>query len=181
MFGVTRLQPWQIDKARADLYWREVEQIIRDNVGLIANVHPSSEYEDAKLNRDYIVDEVRIACRLRWEQSTRGKRDLTIRSKRRRPDGTFNTFVDLHKIKKGFVRWYLYGWIDEQDHLVEWVIVDCFQALAHKLFDNRPEIPNADGVTWFIAIPITELYPIGAIQNGMINEDIAEQMGMHTS
>jgi hypothetical protein len=86
-------------------------------------------------------------------------RDLTIRSRR---DTKAKT--ELAKIKEGHGFRYFYGWIDDNDKIVEWMLIDLDKLRASGLLEKpRREIPNKDkdgnpDGTYFICIKSIELF-----------------------
>jgi len=93
-------------------------------------------------------------------------RDLTIRSHR---ETGYRT--ELSKIEEGFGDWYLYGWLNKQDKVAEWILVDLDKLRERRLWLGRHDIPNGDG-TWFIAISSQELRKTDCL--------IAEQLGQQS-
>jgi hypothetical protein len=86
-------------------------------------------------------------------------RDLTIRSRR-----ASGAETELAKIRKGFGRWYLYCWADGEPYtngngkIKNWILVDLDQFRGCGLaYENRPDKPNPDRMTWFIPYNVDEL------------------------
>lgn len=152
-----RKPAWQIDKGWADAYWPAIEQVIRNVTGKIAVVHPTAPDEDQKLARDYCVERLVIACRLRRAESCPW-RDFTIRTWRKSGIKT-----EREKIREGLVRWYLFAWVHKSG-LCEWWLIDCSKLVRCGLRRGAFEvIPNKDSTTAFIAIRKWYLEEIGAI------------------
>jgi len=151
------LQPWQIDKTWADIYFPEIERVVREVAGKIISIKPADDKLDREQSTDFVitVDAGEIACRIR-----RGNvqyRDLTLRHSR--PSG-MRTETD--KIKAGFARWYLYAWIENGGRFAEWIFVDLDKLRETLLIDFAPTVKNQDGTT-FKAISIPDLEATGCL------------------
>jgi hypothetical protein len=148
---------WIDDKSWADRYWPDIERVIRRVAGEIIDVAPTEPDED-RAGRDYTVTCGGIAARIRrpnvWQ------RDVTIRSSRRSGVAT-----ELQKWIAGEADWLVYGWTDEKT-VPEWVVVSIPRLIARGLHRNRNEIPNRDGETSFIAIPVTDIIAAGLLVDG---------------
>jgi len=132
----------------ADSYLSEVEQILRENINLLVSIKVAPMEDDTQRATDMIIDiegEGQVAVRLRRLKF----RDFTIRSKA-------GGRTEIDKIRDGFARWYVYGWI-ENNMIDEWILVDLDQVRKENLLDNRRTINNKDGITGFISISIKEL------------------------
>jgi hypothetical protein len=95
-----------------------------------------------------------IAVRLRRPECQ--FRDLTIRALRDKGVKT-----ELAKIKEGYGSRYFYGWVDSQDKIAEWILVDLNRLrktslLEKPLIANKDKDGKSDG-TYFIAISLREL------------------------
>jgi len=100
-----------------------------------------------------------LALRVRdFEKGARHGFDLTLRCRR-----SSGAETELSKILRGCARWYLYEWV-RAGKVERYVFLDMNVVRASGILE-RPwrEIPNPDGTTWFIAIPIEELIAIGAV------------------
>jgi hypothetical protein len=147
--------------------YHKVVNVLRENAVYMLNFRLGTAKEDMQECTDMVleVDGGQIAARLRrYESHTRpnGKkyRDLTIRSYSR------GGITELQKLKSGRspVKWYFYSWLDQQDDLAEWVLIDVPKMLAAGVLNkSRPEIPNKDGSTRFIGIPLAELRSCQAV------------------
>jgi hypothetical protein len=97
-----------------------------------------------------------IAARLRFPPCK--YRDLTIRAQR-----DTGARTELAKIREGFAYRYFYGWIDENNNIAEWILVDLDKVREAGLLDKeRCLIPNGDG-TYFISITVKELRDVDSI------------------
>ncbi len=150
---------WIDDKSWADRYWPDIERLIKRVAGEIIDVAPTEPDED-RAGRDYKVTCGGIAARIRrphvWH------RDVTIRSSRRSGVAT-----ELQKWIAGEADWLLYGWTDEQT-VPEWVVVSIPRLIARGLHLDRQEIPNRDGETAFIAIPVSDIIAAGLLVDGVL-------------
>jgi hypothetical protein len=121
-------------------------------IGLIFATQPKKEATDFEVN----LMGGSIAVRLRRPKYT--YRDLTIRAHR---DNGVKT--ELAKIKEGHAFRYFYGWINDQNIIAEWILVDLNKVRKTGLLEKeRRLIPNYDG-THFIAISIDELQNAGCL------------------
>jgi hypothetical protein len=115
--------------------------------------YPVMEVEDIAQLR--ILDSGEIAVRIR--RANVRWRDLTIRSR------IGHAKTEIHKIREGFGRYYLYCWTNESNIISDWILVDLNQLRESGLLENRKEITNKDGYTAFINIPAIELAANGCL------------------
>lgn len=148
---------WARDKAWADKYWPQIEQIIRRVAGEIVEVSATDQEED-QAGRDYRVDCGGIAARIRRPHVT--DRDVTIRSWR-----VGGVTTELQKWLNGGADWLVYGWTDEEG-IPEWVVVSISRLLDRGLHEGRQPIHNRDGKSSFIAIPVYEIVRGGLLLDG---------------
>jgi len=133
-------------------YYEQIKRIIEWNATQFIRVYVADPDADYKRATDFTVriDGGDIAVRIR--RASQKYRDWTIRSYK----GGHKT--EIHKLKEGFGRFYLYCWEDEQGRLSEWVLIDLDRVRKAGLLDKtRREIANQDGRTRFIAVPVGEL------------------------
>jgi len=145
----------------ADSYLPEVEQILRENINLLVSIKIAPMEDDTQRATDMIIDiegEGQVAVRLRRLKF----RDFTIRSKA-------GGRTEIDKIRDGFARWYVYGWI-ENNMIDEWILVDLDQVRKENMLDNRRTINNKDGITGFISISLKELREKNCILSEKIKE-----------
>lgn len=150
---------WKTDKEFADKYLPQITQILKDNAKYIVNIVVAPYEDDALRATDFIikVESGDVAGRLRrWSRFTINK-EWTVRSRR---DSGAET--ELSKLKKGFARWYLYGWT--QDNVIfSWMLIDLDVVRIKKILDMPwKEKDNYDG-THFIIVPSTYLKHHGCI------------------
>lgn len=138
-------------------YYGQVERILKQNAPHFVNVRIASKDQDMKQATDFIViiegGEIAVRIRranVRW-------RDLTIRSR------IGHAKTEIHKIREGFGRYYLYCWTDANNAICDWILVDLDLLRESGLLENRKEIPNKDGYTAFINIPAIELAANGCL------------------
>lgn len=150
---------YQRDRKWSDRFLNEVKQILQENAVHIVKVEIADDFADQARATDVVVTVTggNVAVRVRRD-STRF-RDLTIRSRRGSGAKT-----ELRKIRDGFGDWYLYGWVNGTNEITEWILVnlDCLRE-SGILNKKRKEISNADGMSWFVAIPLNELKTHGCV------------------
>ena len=148
------MRQWEINKQRSDLYINSVRQIIKDNIKYLVEVVVASNEKDTKEATDFVIvlKGGDVAVRLRFWSCYTVKQEWTIRS---RLDSGMET--ELSKLKKGFARWYLYGWVKD-NILFSWMLIDLNMVREKKLLDLPwYEKSNHDG-THFIIVPNIDLY-----------------------
>lgn len=131
-------------------YYQAVKTILKNNAQHFVSVSIATPDQDMKQATDFVVviDGGEIAVRIRRDKCK--WRDLTIRSTNR------GHKTEIHKIRDGWARYYLYCWTQGGSDISEWMLVDLNKVRELQLLDGRSEIPNGDG-TLFIAIPYREL------------------------
>lgn len=133
-----------------------VEKILKRVAHKIIEVKIATPEQDMKQSTDIVIilDSGAVALRIRRNTS---HRDLTIRAK----NGAAKT--EIHKIREGFARWYLYLWANDNT-IKEWVLIDLDIMRASGLLEeSRFVIMNPDGYTGFVSYKIPELESIGAV------------------
>ena len=138
------------DRLWADQYIKQVKEKIISISSKLAFVNTAGFEKDTKFSTDLILKTIQGDSAVRLRRSHIKFRDLTIRAKR---DSGVKT--ELEKIKKGWGRWYFYGWVSQQDKIEDWIFVDLNKLRKTNLLD-RSLIDNKDG-TYFIAISKKEL------------------------
>ena len=141
------------DKRWADSKEQSIRRILEGNAMHMIDIRIADDEADMKRATDLVVTvaEGDIACRLR--RSNCRYRDWTIRSKRANGAET-----ELSKLRKGFARWYLYGWEGPSGNIDEWMLIDLDKVRADGLLDKpRQDQLNKDGTTYFVSIGSTEL------------------------
>lgn len=149
----------------AKKYLPQIERILKDNAKYIIRIVVAPQEKDIHKATDFIiqVDSGDVAVRLRnWSKWTI-KREWTVRSKL---DSGYET--ELSKLKKGYARWYLYGWVQD-DVVFSWMLIDLDIVRKEKILDmswkekaNRDDYGKPDG-TYFIIIPNEYLKHHGCI------------------
>ena len=138
----------------ADSYLGQVAKILRENAAALMHVFIAPDDVDRKNATDVILRLAGGDVAVRLRRPGCKYRDLTIRS---RLESGYRT--ELSKIKEGFADWYLYGWLDHQGKIDEWILVDLDKARAYRGWEGCKEISNTapyDG-TYFIAIKLKNL------------------------
>lgn len=133
---------------------KEVVRVLRENAIYMLRVRIATFHEDTKQGTDMVaeVEGGKIAIRLRRPDC--GWREFTLRSFNR------GNLTELDKLKSGRsdLAWYLYGWMDDDGRLAEWVLVDMARLVESGLLNRTwREIPNKDGSTKFITIQLPVL------------------------
>lgn len=140
------------DWERANAYFPAIEKILRSIAGHFLIIEVADMDADMKRATDYMlrVDGGDMAVRVRTPSYKDRYRDWTIRASR-----ASGAETELSKLRDGHGRWYFYGWGKSSTELADWVLIDLDAVRACGILnDEWPLIPNVDGVTWFIAIPV---------------------------
>jgi hypothetical protein len=153
----------------ADSYNNEViEQILRPNLGKIANITIASIRKDVEEATDFQVkiDYEGVACRLRRASFVKYN-DLTIRGK----NGDSET--EIHKLRRHLARWFVYGYVDDRQHkILKWYLIDIFQMIRCHILEDEylpTLIMNKDGKTGFYTFSFKRLNELGCIIAGSEN------------
>jgi len=147
-------------KSFADKYHSSIKKIIKQifyEQTRIFNIEVEITTESIDINEstDYqiIIPNGRFSARIRKIKYFLKYKDWTIRSRVKSGNKT-----ELDKLKEGASRWYFYGWGTKRYNIPKWVFLDLEEVRKKGIFDKkRSEISNGDG-SWFIAIPIKELF-----------------------
>jgi hypothetical protein len=146
---------WRDDKAWADVFRPQIEDLIRPIVGEIVELRDATEEQDRTEGFDYVIATTigNVACRLRrWDCEYR---DVTIRSYR--PSGVR---TEIDKLRDGHAQLYFYGWTNQTETgFVDWLVFDVPRFLAAGLLEAARDIPNPDR-TRFRPIPSRELFTV---------------------
>jgi len=152
------MDSYQKDRNWSDTYESQIREILKFNAHHILDIDVASFEQDVNNSTDYTIKFKGgdIAVRIRRpEYSKPGHiyRDLTIRALR---DSGSET--EFSKIRKGFGKFYLYGWTNDQHQISNWILVDLDKLRESDLLNKYEKdlIDNHDG-TYFIAIPAKEL------------------------
>ncbi len=141
-----------------------ITDIIRQCAVHMISINLASEVSDTKYATDMVAEtqDGSIGVRIRTYESASapGKwyRDLTIRAQTRNGNRT-----EIHKLRDGFARWYVYAWEAQDRTISEWWFIDMnIMRTSGLIYEDRRLIPNGDG-TGFYAYQKHELQAIGAI------------------
>lgn len=142
-------------------YEDKVIELIRKNAGHFIDIKTASIDRDMKEATDFVINISGGDIAVRLRRNNYKQRDLTIRHKTTWKKG-FEP--ETWKIYNGFGKWYFYGWIDDDNNITEYIIVDLDIVRENMLITpyQGSYIKNKDG-TGFIAIKIEELENVGAI------------------
>lgn len=142
---------YQKDRCWADKYLSQVIKILRQHAVDLMKVNIAPRADDEQRATDVILKLFGGDVAVRLRRPGCRFRDLTIRSCR---DSGYAT--ELQKIRAGFADFYFYGWLDYNDRISEWILVDLDRVRQQRVLDDCQNIPNGDG-TYFIAIDAREL------------------------
>jgi len=151
---------------KTDYTWQEThieraKAIIKENLGRLATIEIAPDELDMHEVCDAVfrIAEGMVAVRLRRAHYLEKFQDVTFRSYRESGMKT-----ELAKIREGFARWYLFGWIDEDDGSVfTWLILDMDRVRKSGLLNSPEETINFDRETRFVHIGINQLFSKGCI------------------
>lgn len=149
------------DRAWADSYESQAIAILRTLIAHLAVIEVASDEIDKKQATDFQIRLTggTVAVRLRRSDPKWALRDMTIRSRRANGIKT-----ELAKIKEGYAYRYLYGRVNDEGIISEWILVDLDKVRSTGLLDKpREEKSNKDGKTYFITITIKELEDVGCL------------------
>lgn len=138
----------------------QVKEILLQNARHFVHVETAGPELDNEKATDMVMviqtDQGHVAVRIRRDGC--GWRDLTIRLAR--PSGVE---TEWHKIRRGFARWYLYGWAPDNTSIAEWIFVDLDVVRANNSLDRPWQVKaNLDG-TKFLVVPIAHLRDTGSL------------------
>lgn len=137
----------------SNLHLPEAFNVLRQNASFLVSFEIAPENIDLKEVGDIVLSSNMGHIAFRVRRPNVDHRDLTIRCKR-----ISGVETEIHKIRAGFGSWYLYAWADDSRRFKDWILVDLDQFRSCGLaFEDRYEIPNADGATWFYAYDDSEL------------------------
>lgn len=140
-------------------YESSIKAIIKRNLHHIVDVQVASFEKDTKQSTDMIVTVSggdSIAVRIRRYPCR--YRDLTIRARAWNGGKT-----EIHKLREGFARWYVYGWVDSIGMISEWMLLDIDKLRDSSLLGDSNIIMNKDGRTGFINLSLINLYDAQAL------------------
>lgn len=136
-----------------------VSEILQDNASVFIRFSVAAPDDDRNNATDMQlraeVSGSDIAVRLR--KASCRHRDLTIRSY------SNGNKTELHKLKEGKAKWYVYGWENVDGSIDSYMILDLDTLRGSGLLENRPEIRNKDN-TAFVVVPVQELFDRGCIR-----------------
>lgn len=145
-------------------YYSKIESIIKQNAGEFISVTVADTETDMKRATDFVIKVTGGDIAVRIRRADKPWRDLTIRSY----NNGYKT--EIHKLREGFGRFYLYCWENDKHELSEWVLVDLDKLRETGLLDKqRKQFENRDGTTCFIAFGIRELEQVGCITAKLLN------------
>jgi hypothetical protein len=138
-------------------YYPSIRTIIEDNAKSFISVSVADAEADMNRATDFIVRVEGGDISVRIRRSNIKFRDITIRSYKN------GNKTEIHKLKEGLSKFYLYCWTNDKNEIYEWILADLDKMRELNVFDNKKEISNKDGITRFIALPIKELEELGCV------------------
>ena len=136
-------------------YYPQIQAILAQNALHFISFSVADRESDMKRATDFIatVEDGAVAVRIRREDLLpRYRGELTIRSQQ----GGHRT--ELHKIRDGFGKYYLYCWENKDNELTRWMLISIDKLRNTGLiYDGRRTIPNTDGKTGLVAYTWKEL------------------------
>ena len=148
--------------AWADKYMPQIEKILRSYGGHIMSISIADEDMDMHEATDLVISisgNIKVALRVRDVKTIpENRREWTIRSWLASGNDT-----EIHKLRKGFADWYLYGWVNGST-VVEWMIIDLGAVRDSEYLNSNFFVQkNKDRITGFSSIPAAVLSDKGFI------------------
>lgn len=159
---------WQKEHAK------QVMSLIKQNAGLLIDINTAIKDKDMKEATDFVINVSGGDIAVRLRKSGYPQRDLTIRH----GPIIHGYEPETWKIANGFGRWYFYGWMDKNDIISEYVIVDLDIVRRNKLINpyGGYDYKNKDG-TGFIVIPLYKLEKCGALLTNTVKQQRPQLSG----
>ena len=156
---------WKEQKDKVDKYNLQAIKIVKECIAKHIEVEISSIYKDQNEATDLVIKRKKEDVALRIRSEHVWKKEWTVRSSL---DSGHET--ELNKIRKGFTRWYLYGWA-KGDTIESWIFIDLDIVREKNILNmdwseknNKNEFGESDG-THYISIPIKYLKDNGCIDS----------------
>lgn len=144
---------WEFSEKHID----KIKSILKNQAMHIVNIEVATVDEDLKKSTDLKVTITTGTVAVRIRRNNCKFRDLTIRAF----SGNYET--EIHKLRKGFAKWYLYGWL-VNDEIKDWMLIDIDKMRNSGILNNDKNIiMNYDNKTGFIIYTISELKSVNAI------------------
>lgn len=140
-------------------YYQAFNTILKSNAIHLVDIRTATPDEDSKQSTDFVISISgggRVAARVRKT----AYRDLTIRTQ------SFNGGkTEIHKLREGWGRFYLYCWVNEwKSPIIEYILVDIDVLRKSGLLNNAPATKmNTDNRTGFTYYGINTLNLYGAL------------------
>ena len=136
-------------------YYPQIQAILAQNALHFISIKVADAESDMKRATDFFVkvEDGDVAVRIRREDlKPKYRGELTIRSQQA------GHRTELHKIRDGFGKYYLYCWEDDNHQLSRWMLISIDKLRSTGLiYENRHTIPNLDGKTGLVAYTWKEL------------------------
>jgi len=145
------------DKVFANKHLPALARILKQNAMHLIKISVAAPADDFERATDLVIKVKGGDVAVRIRRAKYAYRDLTIRTRT-----ITGMKTERDKIKEGFARWYIYGWLKDDDTVGDWILVDVDKLRASKLLDTTDERVNKDG-SKFICIPYKVLEDKGCI------------------
>ncbi len=136
-------------------FYKDVMDILQHNAMHFIKIKEADREADMKRATDMII-EVKggdIAVRIRRPSIKRRTfNDITIRAYK----NGFKT--EIHKIREGFAKWYLYCWTTKENMIDDYLLIDLDKVRESTLLNDDKITMNNDGMSGFLSISIIDLY-----------------------
>lgn len=142
----------------ANQYMPEAFSVLKQNANFLVSFEIAPRDIDLKEVGDIVFSSNMGHVAFRVRRPGVAFRDLTLRYRR-----SSGAQTEIHKIRSGFGRWYLYAWADGKmpngnGKFKDWILIDLDQFRDCGLaFEDRIEKANDDKATWFYAYSDDEL------------------------
>jgi hypothetical protein len=171
---------YQRQRTISDKYLNSFKDILIRNSMHFLSLEVSDFEKDTQEATDMVIKVVGGDVALRVREPSCKYRDFTIRTRSR-----YGKETEIDKLRNGFGDWYLYGWGDGHETVLEYILVDLDKVRKFKLLDmpivaqwgrNR----NYDG-TEFISIPIGALQMYGCIVTKQLSSQTQQEVDNYIS
>jgi hypothetical protein len=145
---------WNFAESKMD----DIKRILKSQAMHIISIEVASPEDDMKHSTDLKVKVTAGDVAVRIRRGRISFRDMTIRAK------NGNAKTEIHKLREGFARWYLYMWADNSGKIDDWILVDIDKMRAAGLLNESRQVKmNKDGYTGFVTYTQFELKDCGAL------------------
>lgn len=148
---------------RKNYQWQDARipqaiEILRQNAMHMLSVKVAAPSKDMRQATDLIISVDGGDVALRMRRPGCRFRELTIRAY----SNGYRT--ELDKLREGFARWYLYCWMQDNQTVGEWMLIDLDRMRESGLLDDDRYVQmNPGGKTGFVSIKPEELNTAGCL------------------